>query len=69
MHQTRKANQWHFGIKVGIGVVANSELLHKVRSTAANAQDITQAHAPLHGEEEMVFADSVYLGVQKCEKV
>ncbi len=69
MHQTKKGNQWHFGMKAHIGVDADSGLVHTVTTTAANANDITQAHALLHGEEEIVFADSGYRGVQKREEI
>ena len=44
-------------------------LVHTVTTTAANAHDITQAHALLHGEEEIVFADSGYRGVHKREEI
>ncbi|MBT0569004.1 IS5 family transposase [Curvibacter sp. CHRR-16] len=69
MHQTKKGNQWHFGMKAHIGVDADSGLVHTVPTTAANAHNITQAHALLHGEEEVVFADSGYRGVHKREEI
>jgi len=69
MHQTKKGNQWHFGMKAHIGVDADSGLVHTVTTTAANAHDITQAVALLHGQEEVVFADSGYRGVHKREEV
>ena len=69
MHQTKKGNQWHFGMKVHIGVDADSGLVHTVVGTAANAHDVTQASALLHGEESDVFADSGYGGVHKREEV
>jgi IS5 family transposase len=69
MHQTKKGDQWHFGMKAHIGVDAQSGLVHTVTTTAANAHDITQAHALLHGEEEVVFADSGYRGVEKREEI
>jgi IS5 family transposase len=69
MHQTKKGNQWHFGMKAHIGVDAESGLVHTVTTTAANAHDVTQAHALLHGEEEIVFADSGYRGVEKREEI
>ena len=69
MHQTRKGNQWHFGMKAHAGVDADSGLVHTVTATAANAHDITQAHALLHGQESDVFADSGYRGVQKREEI
>ena len=69
MHQTKKANQWHFGMKAHAGVDADSGLVHSVATTAANAHDVTQAHALLHGEETDVFADSGYRGVEKREEI
>ena len=65
MHQTKKGNNWHFGMKAHIGVDADSGLVHTVTTTAANEHDVTQAHALLHGEEEAVFGDSGYLGADK----
>jgi len=56
MHQTKKGNQWHFGMKAHIGVDADSGLVHTVVGTAANVNDVTQAAALVHGEEENVFA-------------
>jgi len=69
MHQTQKGNQWHFGMKAHIGVDADSGLVHTVTTTAANAHDVTQAAALLHGQESDVFADSGYRGVDKREEV
>jgi transposase, IS5 family len=68
MHQTKKGNQWHFGMKAHIGVDADSGLVHTVVGTAANVNDVTQAHALVHGEESDVFADSGYQGVGKREE-
>jgi len=69
MHQTKKGNQWHHGMKAHIGSDADQGLVHSVATTAANAHDITQAHALLHGEETDVFADSGYRGVVKREDI
>ena len=69
MHQTKKGNQWHLGMKAHAGVDADSGLVHSVATTAANAHDVTQAHALLHGEETDVFADSGYRGVEKREEI
>jgi IS5 family transposase len=69
MHQTKKGNQWYHGMKAHIGSDADSGLVHSVASTAANAHDVTQAHALLHGEEADVFADSGYRGVEKREEI
>ena len=65
MHQTKKGNQWHFGMKAHIGVDADSGLVHTVIGTAANVNDVTQAGALLHGEEEVAFGDAGYQGVHK----
>lgn len=68
MHQTKKGNQWHFGMKAHIGVDAESGLVHTVVATAANEHDVTQTHALLHGKETDVFADAGYVGVAKREE-
>ena len=65
MHQTKKGNQWHFGMKAHIGVDADSGLVHSVIGTAANVHDVTQGHALLHGNETVVFADAGYQGAAK----
>ena len=65
MHQTRKGNQWYFGMKAHIGVDAESGLVHTVLGTAANVNDVTQGHGLLHGTEVIVFADAGYQGPDK----
>ncbi|MCA6218453.1 IS5 family transposase [Ideonella sp. B7] len=65
MHQTKKGNQWHFGMKAHIGVDAESGLVHTVIGTAANVNDVTQATQLLHGQEQDIFADAGYQGVDK----
>ena len=67
MHQTRKGNQWYFGVKAHIGVDDESGLVHHVECTAANASDVTVAHRLLHGQEETVCGDSGYTGLDKRE--
>ena len=62
MHQAKKGNQWHFGMKAHIGVDADSGLVHTVTTTAANEADLTQVADLLHGEEADVYADSGYRG-------
>ncbi len=69
MHQTRKGNQWRVGMKAHGSVDADAWLFHTVTSTSANAHDITQAHALLHGEETGVFADSRYREIERREEV
>ena len=69
MHQTRKGNQWHFGMKAHIGADMDSGLVHTVTGTAANVADINETHALLHGEEKRGFADAGYQGVEKREEI
>jgi transposase, IS5 family len=65
MHQTKKGNQWHFGMKAHIGVDADSGLVHTVTTTAANVADIDQVEDLLHGKEKVVHADAGYTGADK----
>ena len=65
MHQAKKGNQWHFGMKAHIGVDAQSGLGHTLVGTAANVRDVTQAQALLHGNETDAFGDAGYQGVEK----
>jgi IS5 family transposase len=70
MHQTKKGNQWHFGMKAHIGVDVASGVVHTVTGTAANEADINQMAAVLHGREEAVFGpreggDAGYTGADK----
>jgi IS5 family transposase len=65
MHQTCKGKQWHFGMKVHIGVDSESGLVHSVETTAANVHDLTPAAELLHGEETVVYADAGYQGIEK----
>jgi IS5 family transposase len=64
MHQTKKGNQWHFGMKAHIGVDADSGLVHAVTTTPANEADVEQVEELLHGNEEVVHADAGYTGAQ-----
>jgi IS5 family transposase len=59
MHQTKKGNQWHFGMKAHIGVDADSGLVHTVTTTAANDSDVEQVADLLHGKEHGTSADAV----------
>ena len=65
MHQTKKRNQWRFGMKAHIGVDADTGIVHSMTTTAANTHDVTQAHNPLHGGETVVWGDAGYQGVHK----
>jgi IS5 family transposase len=65
MHQTKKGNQWYFGMKVHLGVDSESGLIHSVETTAANVHDLTPAAELLHGEETVVYGDAGYQGIEK----
>ena len=65
MRQTKKGNNYYFGMKAHIGADADSGLVHTVICTPANTSDVTQAEALLHGEEEIAFGDAGYQGVEK----
>jgi IS5 family transposase len=65
MHQSKKGNQWYFGMKAHIGVDAHTGLVHTVIGTAGNVSDISQTQALLHGEEQAAFGDADYQGVEK----
>src|SRR5512137_282643 len=69
MHQTKKGNQWHFGMKAHIGADRDSKLVHTVVVTAAHVADITQTAALLHGQEQQVHADAGYIGVEKRAEI
>jgi len=62
MHQTKKGNQWHFGMKVHIGVDSKSGLTHSVSVTPANVHDSQELPNLLHGHETRLYGDSAYIG-------
>ena len=62
MHQTKKGNQWYFGMKAHIGMDSQSNLVHSVAVTAANVHDSQALPYLLHGEETRVWGDSAYAG-------
>jgi len=69
MHQTRKGQQWYFGMKAHIGADRDSKLVHTVVVTAANVADITKTAELLHGQERQVHADAGYTGVEKRAEI
>ena len=64
MHQTKKGQQYYFGMKAHIGADADSGLVHTVVTTAANVSDVTQIEDLLHGKETRVHADAGYVGAE-----
>ena len=68
MHQTKKGNMWHFGMKAHIGADAESGLVHTLVGTSANVADIKCARKLLHGQEKASYADAGYTGIEKHEE-
>ena len=68
MRQTKKGNQWHIGMKMHIGVDAETGIVHRVATTAANVHDVTEAQRLLHGGETQVWRDAGYQGVAEREE-
>lgn len=64
MHQTRKGQQWYFGMKLHIGVDSRTKLIHSLLTTAANVHDGKVLGALLHGKERRVYGDQAYRGQQ-----
>ena len=65
MHQSKKGNQWFFGMKAHIGLDADSGLVHTVRGTAGNVNDVVQANSLLHSQESEAYADAGYQGANR----
>ena len=68
MHHTKKGNKWHFGMKVHIGVDADTGMVHSMTTTASNAHDVTETHNVLHGGETVVWGDAGCQGVHKRDQ-
>jgi len=62
MHQTRKGQQWYFGMKLHIGVDSRTKLIHSMTTTAANVHDAKVLDQLLHGGETRVYGDQAYRG-------
>src|SRR6266571_1140946 len=62
MHQTKKGNQWYFGMKAHVGVDSKTKIIHTAVATAANVADSTVLSDLLHGEETRVWGDQAYRG-------
>ena len=69
MHRTKKGNEWKFGMKRHIGVDAGSGLIHTITVTAANEHDITEAANLIREDDEVVYGDSGYPGIQKRPEI
>lgn len=69
MHQSKKGNQWYFGMKIHAGVDAGSGYVHTITATSGNQHDITEAHQLIREDDEVVYADSGYLGLEKRPEI
>lgn len=69
MHQTKKGNQWHFGMKVHAGVDAGSGFVHTIVGTAANVHDSQKISELIRKDDEVVYGDSGYLGADGQEAI
>jgi IS5 family transposase len=69
MHQTKKGNQWHFGMKAHIGVDAGTGYVHTVTATAANVHDLDEAVHLVRADDEVVYADAGYQGAAKRPEI
>jgi IS5 family transposase len=69
VHQSKKGNQWYFGMKAHIGVDAVTGLVHTVVGTSGNVADVTQTANLLLGDESSVHLDAGYTGIEKREEM
>lgn len=69
MHQTKKGNQWYFGMKIHAGVDAATGYIHTITATAANTHDIVEMHNLVREDDDTVYADSGYLGIEKRPEI
>ncbi len=69
MKQTKKGNQWYFGMKCHAGVDAGTGYIHSIEATAANVHDITEAVNLIRSDDEVVYGDAGYLGLDKRPEI
>ena len=69
MHQTKKGNQWYFGMKAHLGVDAGTGYAHSLTATAANVHDLDEAVNLVRADDEVVYADAGYQGAQKRPEI
>jgi IS5 family transposase len=69
MHQTKKGNQWFFGMKSHIGVDAGTGYVHSVEATPANVHDVNVASSLIREDDEVVYGDSGYVGIENREEI
>ena len=69
MHQTRKGNQWYFGAKIHTGVDAGTGYIHSLEVTAANVADIAVAAKLIREDDQVIYGDAAYSGIEKREEI
>jgi IS5 family transposase len=69
MRSTKKGSQWYFGMKAHIGVDAGSGYTHTIEATAANESDVTQGAKLIREDDEVVYGDAGYQGMEKREEI
>lgn len=69
MHQVKKGNQWHFGMKIHVGTDSKTGLIHSASVTAANVHDSHEVPNLLHGDETRFYGDSAYRGKAQRERL
>ena len=69
MHQTKKGNQWFFGLKAHIGVDAGTGYTHTVTATAANVHDLDQAAKLVRADDQVAYADAGYQGAHNRPEI
>ena len=69
MHQSKKGNQWYFGMKLHIGADSKTGLVHSASVTAGNVHDSQELPSLLHGEETRLYGDSAYRGEKQKERL
>ena len=68
MHQTKKGNQWYFGMKVHAGVDAGSGYVHTITGTAASVHDVNETEKLIREDDEVLYGDSGYLNAAEHMK-
>ena len=69
MKQTKKGNEWHFGMKAHIGADAGTGMVHSVSFTAANVHDIREAHKLVRKDDDFVNGDAGYIGIERRKEI
>ena len=69
MHQTKKGNQWYFGMKAHAGVDAGTGYVHSMTCTAANVHDLDEAVHLVRADDEVVYVDAGYQGAHKRPEI